>query len=298
MPWRLRPTARKRGRRTRYGDAGRLQALRQLRPRSAGAQLGAMPRVPQAQQMGAQTRAQVVAVAWSGSGPGGCPAGARPPQGGAPVRVVPPPRWSGGRNINRYARPWAPPAPSRPLRAPGPAAGPCPGAALPARRSGPRRLAGGGGPGCGALGPPPGPRGPSGGRLAYRRPACARRPGQLRAPRLPPLRRGRVRAVGGLASPPSSAPVVGVVGPGLRRPGPPRGGRPCASPPVPRAPPRPPGPPRSWPPKRPKGGPLARRGPLRGWARWAPRGSSSLGGGWGRPGAALESAAAPQLLGG
>lgn len=184
MPWRLRPTARKRGRRTHYGDTWRLQALRQLRPRSAGAQLGAMPRVPQAQQMGAQTGAEVVAVAWSGSGPGGCPAGARPPQRGGtrPGCSAAP---YGGRNIKRYARPWAPPAPSRPLRAPGPAAGPCPGAALPARRSGPRRLAGGGGPGCGALGPPPGPRGPSGGRLACRRPASPVAPASCAPPGCP-----------------------------------------------------------------------------------------------------------------
>lgn len=191
MPWRLRPTARKRRRTSRYGDTWRLQALRQLRPRSAGAQLGAMTRVPQAQQMGAQAGAQVVAVAWSGSGPGGFPVGPLPPLRGAPARAVPPPRWSGGRNIKGVLG-LGPPPPRRPAAGPWPGGPPRPRAC--SRPAG-RPLASGGGR-CGGLGPPPGPRGPSGGRCG------------LSAARLRPS-----------ARPPGSpgGPRCGVGGPGPRR---------------------------------------------------------------------------------
>lgn len=132
------------------------------------------------------------------------PAGVLPPLGLAGVGLGGLPgrssRLAGDGGITSVCGAPCPPAgavPAAPGRPGVRASGPSPAAALPARRSRPRRLAGGGGPCCGGLGPPAALVRASGGRLACRRGVPAR--------------------PGGAASPPGGR-RCGVGGPGPRRP--------------------------------------------------------------------------------
>lgn len=220
--------------------------------------------------------------------PGVVPPGRPPGVGGSPRG----PRSSraalrGTAAHQRYGGPFRPPRP------PGrPAAGPawvgpgrsavCPGCApgrpvpvspavgLPAARA--AAVSGPSAPSAGGSGPL---------GLSAGRPPRRRGPG---APPSAPAAAWAVPAAGGPAAPAARSPGRLVVPAGLRCPGPPRGGRPWAAPPVRRA--------LSVPRRVPLPGPLS-GGPPKAWAA-APPPSGARGG---RPGAALCAARAPPLFG-